>query len=65
MGYRGKQSYYKRKIIDTNNYIITFETLKIVERIKINYNMKEIEKYRRNPYRRYKCQKYDHYENIC
>ena len=53
------------KTIETNTYIMNFNTPKIPEKIKVGYTMKRVEQYIPNPLRCYKCQKYGHHEDNC
>ena len=51
------------KTIETNTYIMQFNTLKIPSKVKVGYTMERVEQYIPNPC--YKCQKYGHHEDDC
>ena len=53
------------KSIETNTYIMTFNTPRIPEKIKVGYSMEKVEQFVPNPLRCYKCQKYGHQEDSC
>ena len=53
------------KTIETNTYIMTFNTPKIPEKIKVGYSMEKVEQFVPNPLRCYRCQKYGHHEDSC
>ena len=51
--------------METNTYIMAFNTPKIPEKIKVGYTMERVGQYVPNPLRCYKCQKYGYYEDNC
>ena len=51
--------------IDTNTYIITFNTHKTPKEIKIGYQKINVEPYIPNPLRCYKCQRFGHHQDQC
>jgi len=53
------------QLIDTNTYILTFNTPKPPPKLKIGYMMERVETYIPNPLRCYNCQKYGHHESRC
>ena len=53
------------KTIETNTYIMNFNTQKISEKIKVGYTMESLEQYIPNPLLCYKCQKYGYHEDNC
>ena len=53
------------KTIETNTYIMSLNTPKIQEKIRVGYTMERVEQYISNPLRCYKCQKYGHHEDNC
>ena len=53
------------KTIETNTYIMHFNTPKIPEKIKVDYTMERVEQYIPKSLQCYKCQKYGHHEDIC
>ena len=55
----------KKETIDTNTYIMTFNTDKIPKEIKIGYQKINVESYIPNSLRRYKCQKFGHHQDQC
>ena len=52
-----------REIINTNTYILTFSTRKILKEIKIGYQKINVEPYIPNPLRCYKCQRFGHHQD--
>ena len=53
------------KTMETNTYIMHFNTPKISQKIKVGYTMERVEQYKPNPLWCYKCQKYGHHEDNC
>ena len=53
------------KTIETNTYIMTFNTPRIPEKIKVGYFIEKVEQFVPNPLRCYRCQKYGPYEDSC
>ena len=53
------------RIIETNTYILTFNSPTIPKEIKIGYNINKVELFIPNPLRCYKCQKFGHHEDQC
>ena len=51
--------------IDTNTYIMTFNTHKIPKEIKIGYQKINVEPYIPNPLRCYKCQRFGYHQDQC
>ena len=51
--------------IDTNTYVITFNTDKIPKEIKIGCQKINFEPYIPNPLRCYKCQRFSHHQDQC
>lgn len=51
--------------IQTNTYIMTFDSPNIPQKIKIGYNSEKVNQYVPNPLRCYNCQKFGHHENKC
>ena len=64
---RSKKSINKKgkKLIETNTYIITFDSPDIQEKIEVDNNMEKEEQFVLNPLRFYKCQKHGSHENNC
>ena len=52
-------------MINTNTYIMAFNTPKIPEKIKVGYTLERVEQYVPNPLRYYKYQKYGHHKENC
>lgn len=53
------------KIIETNTYIMTFNTPKAPKEIKIGYIIEKIDLFIPNPLRCHNCQKFGHHEDAC
>ena len=49
----------KGKTIKTKTYVMTFNTSKILTKIKVGYTIERVEQFVPNPLRCYICQKYD------
>ena len=53
------------KSIETNTYIMTFNTSRIPEKIKVGYSMEKVEQFVLNPLSCYRFQKYGHHKDSC
>ena len=53
------------RTIETNTYILTFNSPTIPKELKIGYNISKVELFIPNPLRCYKCQKFGHHEDQC
>ena len=53
------------KIIETNTFVLTFNSPTIPKEIKIFYRLIKIELYIPNPLRCFECQKFGHHEDRC
>ena len=51
--------------INTNTYILTFDTPKVPKEIKMGYEKLNVEPYIPNPLRCHNCQKFGHHKNKC
>ena len=53
------------KTIETNTYVMTFNTSKLPAKNKVGYTMERVEQFVPYPLRCYKCPKYRHHEDAC
>ena len=53
------------RIIETNTFILNFNSPSIPKQLKIGYNIEKVEQYIPNPLRCLKCQRFGHHENQC
>lgn len=51
--------------IQTNTYILTFDTPTIPKELKIGYLIEKVEQYIPTPLRCHKCHKYGHHQDVC
>ena len=54
-----------QETINTNTYILTFNTSQVPTEIKVGYNLIKVSPYIPNPLRCYNCQKFGHHESKC